>query len=178
MNKAAIPLIIFLVLVGLFWFVLGQMNQGEYNPRDIPTEFIGRSAPEFNLPDLLKPEKTVSPSQYQGKAWLLNVWGSWCAECWREHDFLLQLKQQGIPIVGLNWRDEKPDALNMLQRLGNPFIQIGYDPNSSAVIDWGVYGAPETFLIDAQGIIRVKHKGGLNAKVWQNKFSAYFKGNG
>lgn len=174
MSKAVIPLIIFLLLAGLFLFVLGQMNKGEYNPRDIPTEFIGRTAPEFSLPELYQSEKHVGPSQYQGKVWLLNVWGTWCAECWREHDFLLQLAQQDIPILGLNWRDDAADAKNMLARLGNPFDQVAFDPNSSAVIDWGVYGAPETFLIDAEGIIREKHKGALNAAIWQEKFQTYF----
>ena len=175
MSKATIPLFVFLALVILFWFILEQMNQGEYNPRDIPTEFIGRSAPAFTLPDFFSPQKVVTPAAYQGKAWLLNIWGSWCAECWREHDFLLQLAQQGIPIIGLNWRDEKAAAQDMLTRLGNPFTQIAFDPNSRAVIDWGVYGAPETFLMDAQGIIREKHKGSLNQQVWQNKFQPYFK---
>ena len=176
MNKAVIPLGVFLLLAVLFGFVLSQMNEGEYNPRDIPTEFIGKTAPEFALPDLLDPAQTVSPSNYKGQVWLLNVWGTWCAECWREHEYLVSLKQRGIPIVGVNWRDEAPDAKAMLARLGNPFTAIAFDPESNAVIDWGVYGAPETFLIDAGGVIREKHKGAMHEQVWQQKFAPYFKG--
>ncbi len=176
MNKALIPLILFMALAGLFLLMLSRMNDGEYNPRDVPTEFIGRAAPDFSLPALHQPERQVSPSQYQGKVWLLNVWGTWCAECWREHDFLLELAGKNIPILGLNWRDEAVDAKNMLARLGDPFDQVAFDPNSQAVIDWGVYGAPETFLIDTKGIIREKHKGALNPTIWWEKFQPYFEG--
>ena len=176
MNRAAIPLLIFLGLAGLFLFVLGQMNEGEYNPRDVPTEFIGKAAPHFSLPDLFDPQSQVRPEDYKGKVWLLNVWGSWCVECWREHEYLLLLKQRGIPIVGINWRDDANEAKSMLNRLGNPFDKIGVDPHSDAVIDYGVYGAPETFLIDADGIIRVKHKGALHEQAWNEKFAAYFAG--
>lgn len=178
MNKAAIPLVIFLGLAGLFLFVLNQMNEGEYNPRDIPTEvgFIGKPAPAFDLPDLFDPQARVTPAAYQGSPWLLNVWGTWCAECWREHDFLLGLKGRNVPILGLNWRDDAKDAKDMLARLGNPFDRVGFDPNSDAVMDFGVYGAPETFLIDAQGVIREKHKGALDERVWQEKFAHYFSG--
>lgn len=178
MNKAAIPLIIFLGLAGLFLFVLNQMNDGEYNPRDVPTEFIGKAAPAFTLPDLFDASATVSPEAYKGRVWLLNVWGTWCAECWREHDYLLALKARGVPIVGINWRDEEADAKGMLARLGNPFDKVGFDPNSDAVIEYGVYGAPETFLIDAEGIIRVKHKGAMHEQAWQQKFAPYFAGAG
>jgi len=113
----------------------------------------------------------------KGKTWLLNVWATWCRECWREHEYLVTLaEQRNITIIGLNWRDERADAKKMLAQLGNPFSQIAFDPNSEAVIDWGVYGAPETFLIDKQGVVRVKHKGALNETVWQDKFARYFMG--
>lgn len=175
MSKAAIPLGIFIALAGLFWYVLTQMNEGAYNPRDIPTEFIDKPAPQFSLPDLYKPDELVSPQQYAGQVWLLNYWGTWCAECWREHEFLLALKSRGIPIVGVNWRDENAEAKAMLARLGNPFVAVPTDPHSQAAIDWGVYGAPETFLIDAAGVIRAKHKGALNESAWRAKFLPYFK---
>ena len=171
-----LPIIIFLVLAVLLLYMLTLMNKGEYNPRDIPTEFIGKTAPEFKLPELFDPEQTVSPSNLKGEVWLLNVWATWCRECWREHKYLVALSEQrNIKIIGLNWRDERTDAKNMLAQLGNPFFQVAYDPDSEAVIDWGVYGAPETFLIDRAGIIRVKHKGALNEQVWQARFAQYFK---
>jgi cytochrome c biogenesis protein CcmG/thiol:disulfide interchange protein DsbE len=175
MTRAIVPLAAFLALAGLFWYVLGLMNQGEYNPRDVPTQLIGRSAPAFALPDLLDPNKTVSPTDMAGKVWLLNVWGTWCPECWKEHDYLIHLaRREGVPIVGINWRDEAAEAKAMLTRLGNPFLHIAFDPNSNAAIDWGVYGAPETFLIDADGVVREKHTGAVNRSVWEEKFKPYF----
>jgi len=174
MNKAVIPLIIFVAMAGLFMVVLNKINQGEYNPRDIPTEFIGRTVPQFDLPDLLDAGNRVTAEQFTGKPWLLNVWGTWCAECWKEHAYLLHLSSQGIPIVGINWRDEDAEAIKFIEQKGNPFVAIGADPKSDAVIDLGVYGAPETFLIDANGIIREKHKGALIPPVWDQKFAPYF----
>ena len=174
-NRAFIPLMIFLAMAGLFYFVLMQMNKGEYNPRDIPTEFIGRTAPALDLPNLLSDTDRVKSSDYAGKPWLLNVWGTWCAQCWKEHPYLLQLKRQGIPILGVAWRDDKKDAVAFLAQKGNPFAEVGFDPQSDAAIDWGVYGAPETFLIDGQGVIREKHAGALNPVVWQEKFAKYFQ---
>ena len=174
--KALIPLAIFLLLAGLFLYMLNQMNQGEYNPRDIPTEFIGKPAPQFSLPDLYEPTHMVSPADYKGKVWLLNVWGTWCPECWREHDYLMALQRRGVTMVGINWRDDAAEAKSMLARLGNPFERIAFDPDSQAVIEYGVYGAPETFLIDAAGIIRVKHAGGMSEQVWQEKFVPHLGG--
>lgn len=179
MSRSIVPLAIFLALAGLFWYVLGQMNQGEYNPREVPTQFIGRPAPTFSLPDLLDPARTVSSADMAGKVWLLNIWGTWCPECWKEHDYLLHLaRREGVPIVSINWRDEADEARAMLARLGNPFLKIGFDPHSDAVIDWGVYGAPETFLIDAAGIVREKHTGALTPQVWADKFRDYFAAGG
>ncbi len=174
-NRAFIPLLIFLAMAGLFYFVLMQMNKGEYNPRDIPTEFIGRQAPAIDLPNLLAENDQVKSSDYAGRVWLLNVWGTWCPECWKEHPYLLELKRRGIPILGVDWRDDKAEAIAFLKQKGNPFTEVGFDPQSDAAIDWGVYGAPETFLIDAQGIIREKHAGALYPEIWQEKFARYFQ---
>jgi cytochrome c biogenesis protein CcmG/thiol:disulfide interchange protein DsbE len=171
------PVLIFLIMASLLLYMMTRMNEGDYNPRDIPTEFIGRAAPEFNLPELFNPDETVSASAMKGEIWLLNVWATWCRECWREHEYLLALaKQRNINIIGLNWRDERADAQSMIKQLGNPFSKIAFDPNSEAVIEWGVYGAPETFLIDKEGIVREKHKGAMNEAVWQDKFAQYFVG--
>ena len=175
MSRAAVPLAIFLALAGLFWYVLGQMNQGEYNPREVPTQFIGRTAPTFALPDLFDNAQQVRSADMQGKVWLLNVWGTWCPECWKEHEYLIHLaRREGVPIIGINWRDDAAEAKAMLARLGNPFMKVAFDPNSDAVIDWGVYGAPETFLIDGDGIVREKHTGALTPQVWNEKFKSYF----
>jgi cytochrome c biogenesis protein CcmG/thiol:disulfide interchange protein DsbE len=176
MVKKIAPLALFIALAGLFLYMLTQMNRGEYNPRDVPSEFIGKPAPEFALPDLLEPNQMVSSSDFRGKPWLLNVWATWCPECWREHGYLNSLaKQRGIVIVGLNWRDELDKARQMLTELGNPFARVVVDKESDAVMDWGVYAAPETFLIDAEGVIRAKHKGAMNETVWQKKFAPHFE---
>ena len=168
-------LIGFLILMGVFALVLDRMGSGEYNPRDIPTEFLGKTAPGINVPDLYDPSKIVKASDMQGQVWLFNVWGTWCPECWREHKYLNELSKKGIPIVGLNWRDDAGEAKQMLDRMGNPFVKIGFDPDSSVAMDWGVYGAPETFVINAQGIVVAKHTGGITPTVWHEKFAKYFQ---
>jgi cytochrome c biogenesis protein CcmG/thiol:disulfide interchange protein DsbE len=173
------PLAVFAAMAAMFWFVLMQINEGEYNPRDVPTQFIGREAPAFTLPDLFDPTQQVSSEAMRGRTWLLNIWGTWCPECWKEHEYLLHLaKQQQVPIIGINWRDDADEAKAMLARLGNPFERVGFDPQSDAVIDWGVYGAPETFLIDAAGVVRVKHAGAMTPAVWREKFRDHFDNGG
>jgi len=167
-------LIGFFIMIGGFAYMLNLTNTGEYNPRDIPTEFIGRAAPAINVPDLYKESEVVKTSDMKGKVWLFNVWGTWCPECWREHKYLMELSRSGVPIIGLNWRDERPEAKDMLTKMGNPFLKIGYDPDSSVAIDWGVYGAPETFLINAEGMVVAKHAGGVTPLVWQEKFQKFF----
>ena len=168
-------LIGFFIMMGVFALVLSRMGSGEYNPRDIPTELIGKAAPGINVPDLYDPSKLVKVSDMQGQVWLFNVWGTWCPECWREHAYLKELSKKGIPIVGLNWRDEAAEAKKMLDRMGNPFLKIGFDPHSSVAMDWGVDGAPETFLINQQGIVVAKHAGGITPLVWAEKFVRYFQ---
>jgi len=167
-------LIGFFIMIGGFAYMLNLTNTGEYNPRDIPTEFIGRAAPDINVPDLYNESEIVKTSDMKGKVWLFNVWGTWCPECWREHKYLMELSRSGVPIIGLNWRDERPEAKDMLTKMGNPFLKIGYDPDSSVAIDWGVYGAPETFLINAEGMVVAKHAGGVTPLVWQEKFQKFF----
>ena len=174
MSRFLVP-IGFLLLIVLFAVVLDRIGTGEYNPRDIPTEFIGKQAPEINVSDLYDPDVIVKTADMQGKVWLLNVWATWCPECWREHEYLMHLSQKNVPIVGINWRDDREEAKSMLTRMGNPFVSIGFDSDSTVAMDWGVYGAPETFLIDEQGVIRVKHAGGVTPAVWQEKFQSYFE---
>ncbi|MCG8427400.1 MAG: DsbE family thiol:disulfide interchange protein [Chromatiales bacterium] len=158
-----IPLVIFLVLV--VFLAIGLTR----DPRDVPSVLINKEAPVISLPSLYDESQIVSSETMKGRVWLVNVWGTWCPECWREHDFLMYLKNEGVPIVGIDWRDDSDDAKKMLAQQGNPFIAVGIDPESKAVMDWGVYGAPETFLIDKKGFIRWKHTGGLNAELWRNE---------
>ncbi|OGT91139.1 MAG: hypothetical protein A2286_04310 [Gammaproteobacteria bacterium RIFOXYA12_FULL_61_12] len=169
--KALIPLVLFLLLAGLFFFTLKKINQGEYNPRHVPSPFIGKQAPAFSIPDLLQPGKKVDPAAMRGKVWLMNVWGTWCPECWREHGYLLHLaKDKGVNIVGVDWRDDPAKGREMIAKLGNPFLMIADDQAGNVAIDWGVYGAPETFVVDKQGIIRLKYEGAINEDVWRERF--------
>ncbi|MCW8945148.1 MAG: DsbE family thiol:disulfide interchange protein, partial [Sedimenticola sp.] len=118
----------------------------------------------------------VSSESMKGKVWLLNVWGTWCPECWREHAFLNNLaKNEGVTLVGIDWRDEREEAKAFLAKKGNPFVAVGYDPESEAIMDWGVYGAPETFVIDKQGMIRKKHTGPLYQQIWTDEFKPLLK---
>ena len=160
-----IPLAVFLVLVALLGVGL------TLDPRDVPSVLIDKKAPEFSLRDLFDEQNRVDSSAMKGQVWLINVWGTWCPECWREHDFLMYLaKQERVPIIGIDWRDDDAEARKFLREKGNPFIAVGVDPESKAIMDLGVYGAPETFLVDKQGIIRKKHKGAMTLKVWREEF--------
>ncbi|MCB1905157.1 MAG: DsbE family thiol:disulfide interchange protein [Gammaproteobacteria bacterium] len=162
----------FLVPLGVFLVLVVLLGVGlTLDPRDVPSVLIDKKASEFSLRDLFDPDKTVDSASMNGKVWLVNVWGTWCPECWREHEFLLYLaKQERVPIVGIDWRDDDAEAKKFLQEKGNPFIAVGVDPQSDAVMDLGVYGAPETFLIDKQGVIRKKHKGAMTLQVWRDEF--------
>lgn len=162
----------FLMPLGIFLLLALLLGIGlTLNPRDVPSVLINEPAPTFNLPDLFDSEKTVSSDALKGKVWLMNVWGTWCPECWREHEFLNNVaKNEGTTIIGINWRDDRAEAQAFLAKKGNPFAAVGFDPESEAIMDWGVYGAPETFVIDKQGMIRKKHTGPLYRQVWEDEF--------
>jgi len=156
------PLIIFTVLV--IFLAVGLT----LNPREVPSPLIGKPAPEFELPLLLK-EGSFSNKDLIGHVTLINVWASWCFACRQEHEVVKHLSRQGVRIIGLNYKDEASDAKQWLAKLGNPYQAIAADRDGRIAIDWGVYGAPETFLIDRQGIIRHKVIGPLSD---QEKFDA------
>jgi cytochrome c biogenesis protein CcmG/thiol:disulfide interchange protein DsbE len=164
--RYAIPLVIFLVIAAF----LGSRLLGGYDPHRIPSVLIGKPAPEFLLPELRDPNQTFSPKQMRGKVWLLNVWGSWCVACREEHPFLIELSKSGvIPLYGLNWKDEREAALATLQELGDPYLLSVSDFDGRVAIDYGITGAPETYLIDQNGIIRYKEVGQLTSEIMQNK---------
>lgn len=162
----------FLIPLGLFLALVVLLGVGlTLDPRDVPSVLIDKKASEFSLPDLFDPSKRVDSASMKGRVWLLNVWGTWCPECWREHEFLIYLaEQEKVPIVGIDWRDNDAEAKEFLREKGNPFIAVGVDPESNAIMDLGVYGAPETFLIDKLGVIRKKHKGAMTLQVWREEF--------
>ena len=140
------------------------------DPKEIPSPFIDKPAPDFSLPSLHNAEKIIRPADYKGQVWLLNVWATWCVACRAEHQTLVNISQQKIvPIVGLNYKDESDLALRWLQQLGDPYADVAVDADGRVAIDYGVYGAPETFIIDKKGVIRYKHIGPINPQSWQQK---------
>jgi cytochrome c biogenesis protein CcmG/thiol:disulfide interchange protein DsbE len=164
MSRFVIPLAIFIVLVAFLAIGLGR------DPREVPSPLIGKAAPDFQLPQLHQPDKTFSPREMRGKVWLLNVWASWCFSCRDEHPFLLELQRSSpIPIYGLNTKNNRDEALAWLGELGNPYVLSAADLDGRVSIDYGVYGAPETFLIDKDGVIRFKQIGPITPDVWNKQ---------
>ncbi len=156
MTRFLIPLGIFSVVVFFLWAGLSL------NPREIPSPLIDKPAPEFTLPQLHDPAKQISRNDLLGKVTLLNVWASWCAACREEHPLLVELASTGqVAIYGLNYKDAREDALRWLEDLGDPYLVSAVDNPGNVGIDYGVYGVPETFVIDREGIIRYKVIGPL-----------------
>ncbi len=168
--KRWLPLILFLVLVGFF-------AKGLFlNPREVPSPFIGKPAPAFSLPLVGNAEASFSPAQMQGQVWLLNVWAPWCVSCRHEHGVLMSLTQAGrIPIVGLNWKDKDREAAALLAATGNPYAFVPDDLDGRVGIDYGVTGTPETYVIDGEGRVAMKHVGPIDMDVWQKKFEPKLK---
>ena len=165
MTKYIIPLVIFVVLVVFLAIGLGR------DPREVPSPLINKAAPAFELPQLANPSQKFSSQQMRGQVWLLNVWASWCIACRDEHPMLLELeRQRAIPIYGLNYKDMPQDALGWLRELGDPYTLNVSDLDGRVGIDYGVYGAPETFLIDREGIIRFKQVGPITPAIWEKEF--------
>lgn len=156
MKLRWIPVGIFL-LIGILLAVGLTMD-----PRLVPSPLVGRPAPEFSLPHVKHPERTLSRSDLLGQVSLFNVWASWCQACLDEHPVLLSLQRSGeVPIYGLNYKDTKEAARRWLDDLGDPYVATGFDNAGRVGIEWGVYGVPETYVVDAQGVIRHKHIGAL-----------------
>jgi cytochrome c biogenesis protein CcmG/thiol:disulfide interchange protein DsbE len=157
--------------VALFGALVVLLGVGlSLNPREVPSPLVGRPAPAFELPQLLDPTKTFSPKDMAGKVWLLNVWASWCTSCVEEHPVLSELAKSGaVPVYGLNYKDQRTDGTAWLRKLGDPFVLSAYDPNGRIGLDYGVYGTPETYLIDRQGVIRYKRIGPLTPQIIEQK---------
>jgi cytochrome c biogenesis protein CcmG, thiol:disulfide interchange protein DsbE len=137
------------------------------NPREVPSPFIGKPAPPFSLPRLHQPAERLAAVDLKGQVWLLNVWASWCVACRAEHPLLVDLsRQQQVPIYGLNYKDDPRNALEWLRQLGDPYTASLLDADGRVGIDYGVYGVPETFVIDKTGVVRFKHIGPVTNEVW------------
>ena len=165
MNRLLlIPLALFIALVV---FLAIGLNR---DPHEVPSPLINRPAPAFQLPQLRDQAKTFSAQEMRGKVWLMNVWATWCVACRDEHPFLLQYAKSGVvPIYGLNYKDDRAAALQLLADDGDPYVLNAFDGDGRVAIDYGVYGAPESYLIDRDGIIRFKHIGPITPDVWEKK---------
>jgi cytochrome c biogenesis protein CcmG/thiol:disulfide interchange protein DsbE len=184
MKRFLIPLAVFIVLVV---FLAIGLNR---DPRDVPSPLVGKPAPAFNIPILAEPAKNFGPQQMQGKVWLLNVWSSWCVSCRQEHPVLVAFAKTGqVPIIGLNYKEVRGDggidwekldaasekqmvvqrASNWLGQHGNPYALSALDIDGRVGINYGVYGVPETYVIDKAGIIRMKHTGPITPESMQKR---------
>jgi len=163
-TKFLIPLILF---IGLVVFLAIGLNR---DPQEIPSPLINKVAPAFEVAQLADSSKTFSPASMKGQVWVLNVWASWCVACREEHPVLVELaKSQQAPVIGLDYKDKREDALAMLANQGNPYLLSAFDANGRVGIDYGVYGVPETYIIDKAGVIRFKHVGPLTMNILNQK---------
>jgi cytochrome c biogenesis protein CcmG/thiol:disulfide interchange protein DsbE len=161
MLRYLIPLGLFVVLVVFLAIGLGR------DPHEVPSPLINKAAPEFRLPQLKEQSKMFSPADMRGKVWVMNVWASWCVSCREEHPLLLEYAKSGaVPIYGFNYKDVREDALGWLDELGDPYVLSAADVDGRVAIDFGVYGAPESFVIDQNGMIRYKQIGAITPDVW------------
>jgi len=166
MNRFLLPLGIFAALVVLLAAGL------TLNPREVPSPLIGKPAPAFELPLLQQSGKSFSPREMQGKVWVLNVWASWCAACREEHPVLADFARSGAaPLYGLNYKDKREEAIAWLVRYGDPYAASIVDVDGRVGIDYGVYGVPETYVIDKQGVIRYKRIGPVTPAILKEKIT-------
>jgi cytochrome c biogenesis protein CcmG/thiol:disulfide interchange protein DsbE len=164
MTKFILPLALFLVLVVFLAIGLSR------DPHEIPSPLVDKPAPAFALPVLSSPEQSFKLQEMRGKVWLLNAWASWCVACREEHPVLLELSRSGVvPIYGLDYKDERQDALAWLDEFGNPYTLVVSDADGRVGIDYGVYGVPETFVIDRNGVIRYKQIGPITEEALEKK---------
>ena len=170
MKKFFVPIIGFVLLFALLGYALIEIRSGDMSPREIPSPLVGKPLPEFKLADLQRPEKTYTKKDFAGKVFLLNIWASWCVACREEHPLLKVLpKQEGVPLIGVDYKDKNPDGLAFLKEMGDPYDLIMTDNNGRYGIDLGVYGVPETFVVDHNGIIRYKQIGPITLDAWHKK---------
>jgi cytochrome c biogenesis protein CcmG, thiol:disulfide interchange protein DsbE len=166
MNRLLLlPLVLF---IGLVAFLLVGLRR---DPHEVPSPLINKAAPDFKLTQLREPNKTFSAQEMRGKVWVLNFWGTWCVACRDEHPLLVEYAKSGVlPIYGVDYKDDRNAAMQMLAEEGNPYTLTVSDPDGRTSIDYGVYGAPESYLIDRNGVIRFKQIGPITEEVWQKEF--------
>jgi len=163
----------FLLPLGVFLLLAVVLGIGIWHAPEkgvVTSPLLGKPAPQFSLPDLNQPTHQVRSVDLKGRWYLFNVWGTWCVECRAEHDMLLRVQRAGlVPLIGLDWKDDASQARAWLTQLGNPYQAVAVDTSGRVAIDWGVYGAPETFLVNPRGIVVYKHVGALTDAVWSKE---------
>ena len=157
--KSIMPLLLFGALV--IFLAVGL----RLDPSHVPSPLIGMPMPPFSTERLSAPDVRISEKDFSDRPMLVNIWATWCQGCLAEHGLLMDIAGRGVPIYGLNYRDERAAALQWLEDYGNPYRLVAYDNDVKIGLDWGVYGAPETYVIDADGVIRYKHIGILNEEI-------------
>ncbi|MGC7560575.1 DsbE family thiol:disulfide interchange protein [Pasteurella sp. PK-2025] len=173
-KKLYLPLILFIILMITFAVQLLRNAQGD-DPKALESALVGKSVPQKKLFDLFENKPYDVRLFQQGKPILLNVWATWCPTCYAEHQYLNTLSEQGITIIGLNYKDKSQNAVQWLTNLGNPYQVVLMDEKGSFGLDLGVYGAPETFVIDGKGIIHYRYAGDVNDKVWREKLEPVYQ---
>ncbi|MCW5634891.1 MAG: DsbE family thiol:disulfide interchange protein [Rubrivivax sp.] len=170
-------LALFLVPLLAFGVLAVLLGRGlSLNPREVPSPFVGKPAPAFALPRLDDPGRIVTQEAFRGRTWVLNVWASWCGPCREEHPLWVDFARRSrVPVVGLNYKDQRAQAQPWLRQLGDPYAMSLFDGDGKVAIDWGVYGVPETFVIDRQGIVRFKHVGPVTPAVMREKIEPLLK---
>ena len=167
MIRFALPLLLFLLLVGIAGLALYQTITGQRNPQQLPSVLLQKAVPEAEISLLQQPELTLSLADYRGQAVLVNFFASWCLPCRIEMPLLAALADSGVPVIGIAYKDRRSDAEQFLAEFGNPFQAVGQDIDGQIGLEWGVYGIPETFLIDADGLVQWRHAGILDPKILQ-----------
>lgn len=169
--KYLLPLALFFVLIGFFAVGL------KLDPREVPSPLIDKPAPAFKLPVLNEAGKTFSPEEMRGQVWLLNVWASWCGACREEHPLLKEMSRSGVlPIVGLDYKDTDAEGSGVLSQAGNPYKLVATDADGHVGVDYGIYGVPETYVIDKAGVIRYKQIGPMTEEALRDKIIPLVKG--
>ncbi|MFK3663265.1 DsbE family thiol:disulfide interchange protein [Scandinavium sp. NPDC088450] len=174
-NLLFIPFILFLsLIVFLGWQLMKNMEGSD--PTRLESALIGKPVPELHIGTLEDPQQHMDLNLFaDGQPWLINYWATWCPTCRAEHDYLKVLAKQGVRIAGINYKDQRNQALEWLRSLGSPYSINLYDPSGSTAFDFGVYGAPETFLVDGKGIIRYRYTGNLTPEVWRREIAPLWK---
>ncbi|MCK0537684.1 DsbE family thiol:disulfide interchange protein [Alcanivorax quisquiliarum] len=167
---ALVPLLLLLGLVVMLYNGLGRDTE------TLPSQLVGQPMPPFQLPSLLGADSELDESLFRGRWMLLNVWATWCPTCYVEHPYFMQLAREGVAIVGLNYKDQDDKARQYLAELGNPYTHVVVDKRGTLAMDLGVYGAPETYLVNPEGKIMLRHAGEVNARVWAQKFAPLWPG--